>query len=484
MEFWMKVRIFNRILFVFLLFTSINLYSKEVELNLIFTSDEHGWMLNEGKNGGAAEMYNQWLTMDSIKSKNTLIVSGGDNYTGTAISTFTKGKSMQEVMNAMGYNVSAIGNHEFDYGLTELNKLISEADYNYVAANVKFKHPIDTNKNLSPYVIKEIGGIRVAFLGLSNTLTPALSSPKNVKDVQFIDYEHVLNQMAKKVSNCEIKVLLTHICSDELKKLIPIAKKNGFSVILGGHCHTKFAELIDSVAVVEGNPYMRGYAKINMRYDEISRKVIFLNAEQIPLTSKIKAPEIESVITKWKDSTDKVLKQPLGYSDSEFETNSPALINLILNSWLRNNPDAKVAMANRGGIRQPLPKGEITLANIMGILPFDNELYVVEMTGKAIKEIYEKRKPFISGVNQLENYKFEDGTYMLDDAKYFVVIPDFIYNNGDNYSIKDCSKYIRNTGENPRDPLVKYLRKLNTSWNNSLTKYLDYTPKCDMGTAR
>lgn len=61
-----------------------------------------------------------------------------------------------------------------------------------------------------------------------------------------------------------------------------------------------------------------------------------------------------------------------------------------------------------------------------------------------------KRKPFISGVNQLDNYKFDDGTYMQDDAKYFVVIPDFIYNNGDNYSIKTVQQVYTYTGENPR----------------------------------
>ncbi len=466
------------------LLIGINASAREVELNILFTSDEHGWMINEGKNGGAAEMYNQWKTVDSIDYKNTLIISGGDNYTGTAISTFTKGKSMQEVMNAMGYCVSAFGNHEFDYGNDELNKLVSGANFNYISANLKFNNSIDTNSNFSPYVIKEIGKIRVAFLGLANIETPSLSNPKNVKNVKFSTYETALHRYSPKIEKAEIKVLVAHVCSSELKKLIPIAKKYGFSVIAGGHCHTSFAEIIDGVAIIEGNPYLRGYVKISLKYDETKREIIGLKAEQIPVTSKTKDEKILSVINKWKDSTDKILKNTIAYSDAEFESNSPALVNLILNSWLRYNPEAKIAMINRGSVRQSLPKGEITLSDIIGILPFDNELYIVEMDGKAIKDIYEKRKPFISGVNQLENFKLDDGTLLEDDKKYFVVIPDFIYNNGDNYSIKDCSKYIRNIGENPRDPLIKYLKKLNTTWNNLLTKYLDYTPKCEMGAAR
>ena len=478
-----KVRI-NLIVLFISLFIGINANTKEIDINLLYTSDEHGWMINEGKNGGAAEMYNQWLTVDSIEYKNTLILSGGDNYTGTAISTFTKGKSMQEVMNAMGYSVSAIGNHEFDYGIKELNKLISGAKFNYVAANITFNNLIDTNKNFSAYTIKEIGGIRIGFLGLSNIATPSLSNPQNVKNVKFSDYEYAIYKNIKNIDKTEIKVLITHLCTDELKKLIPIAKKFGITVLAGGHCHTKYAEVIDGVAVIEGNQFMRGYAKICLKYNTTTKKVFSVSADQIPLTSKIKNEKILTIINRWKDSTDKILKLPLGYSDTEFESNSPALTNLILNSWLRSNPSAQIAMVNRGSIRQSLPKGEITLSDIMGIMPFDNELYIVEMTGKAIREIIEKHKPYISGINQLDNYKLESGSLLNDSFNYMVVIPDFIYNNGDNYSIKDCSKYIKNTTENPRDPVIKYLKKLNTSWNNPLTKYLDFTPKCENGDVR
>src|SRR5574344_1676022 len=101
-------------LFAFVIIT-VSAVAEMKTIQILYTSDEHGYIERNGANGGAAEMYQKWLMEDSIKTIPTLILSGGDNNTGPVISAITKGKATVEVMKAMGYHCDVIGNHEIDF---------------------------------------------------------------------------------------------------------------------------------------------------------------------------------------------------------------------------------------------------------------------------------------------------------------------------------------------------------------------------------
>ncbi len=473
------MKIYKKVLCVglFALMSSIS-YSQKTNIQILFTSDEHGWMLNEGKNGGAAEMYEQWLTQDSIKFKNTLILSGGDNFTGPAISTYTKGHAMLEVMNAMGYQYSTVGNHEFDFGQNELVKLLAESKCRYIATNLKYgKNENKLSKDIKLFSEFEIDGVKILIIGLANMETPSLSSAKNIQGLEFADYLKSMQMFKDKIKNNDIAILLTHLCADELKKMEPNLVKMGFDVITGGHCHTPVAELIDGVPIIEGNPNLRGYAKIPIVFDKDSKKIVSISAEQVPNNRLAKNPLIESIINKWKDSTDKILSQPIGYCDNEIANQSPELINLILNSWLKQIPNTDIAITNRGSIRQGIPKGDIKISTIMGIMPFDNELVTVEMYGADIKELITKMKPFVAGVDVNNDFTLDTGSKLIDKAKYKVIVNNFIYNGGDKYDFKSKSKLISNTGINMREPLREQILKAKSSWNRPINSTLDNKQK-------
>lgn len=459
---------------LFVLISSINFAaSKIVPLQIIYTSDEHGWMLSDGKKtGGAAELYTQWLTEDSIEIKNTLILSGGDNFTGPAISTLSKGKAMNEVMDAMGYFASTLGNHEFDFGDENLVDLINHSKRYYLAANVQFDK-LKTKKNFAAYKETAIDGLKVIVVGMTNYDIPSLTKSENIDNTKFLPYIISLDKIRKKINQADIAVFISHICADDLKVLMPDLIEMGFDVIGGGHCHSNICKLEYGIPLLEGNPHLKGYEKVTVNYNTDLHKIENYKLEKIPNKQYEANEKIEKIINKWKKASDKVLNEKIGYLEKSLAANSPKLVNLILSSWINEFPQAQIAFTNKGSIRQGMPEGDITIASIMGILPFENNLVMMEVRGDSLKKLIKEFKPYIYGVNLNENYELEDGGNLQDDELYKVLTIDYLYNKGDNCRISEYSNLIEMTDVNFRIPLINYIKSLDSDSNHPIDKHLD-----------
>ncbi|MDX9780449.1 MAG: bifunctional UDP-sugar hydrolase/5'-nucleotidase, partial [bacterium] len=113
-----------------------------------------------------------------------LLIDQGDFFSGTPVGSKTAGKAVIDMMNRVGYDVMAMGNHDFDKGLTELRARAKEADFPFLAANIVDESGAVADF-LKPYIIKEIAGIRVGILGLATATTPSMSFPEHVKGLTF-----------------------------------------------------------------------------------------------------------------------------------------------------------------------------------------------------------------------------------------------------------------------------------------------------------
>ena len=131
-----------------------------VNITVLYTNDEHGWFEPVNDLDGGAGLSGLWKTNEGYDgSDNYLILSGGDMWTGAAASTWFKGKSMVEVMNAMEYDAAAIGNHEFDFKIDGLNQRLTDMIFPLLSANIKEKETGEIPDFAQPYIIKEIDGI-------------------------------------------------------------------------------------------------------------------------------------------------------------------------------------------------------------------------------------------------------------------------------------------------------------------------------------
>lgn len=126
---------------------------------ILYTNDEHGWMEESGETDGAAKLMGIWREKEDYEKDSFLILSGGDNWTGPAISTWFKGESMVDVMNAMEYDVAAIGNHEFDFEVDGLTERIEQAGFPYISTNIREKATGDGADFATPYIIKEVNDV-------------------------------------------------------------------------------------------------------------------------------------------------------------------------------------------------------------------------------------------------------------------------------------------------------------------------------------
>lgn len=450
------------------------------QLTILYTNDEHGWMEESDDSGGAAGLLGLWREKEGYTEDGPfLILSGGDMWTGPAISTWFDGESMADVMNVMGYHAAAIGNHEFDFGPDGLGERAAQSEFPFLSANIRKKTTGDVPENIIPYVVEEVAGVNVGLIGLTTLRTPLTTKPENVADFDFVPYAQALEEIVPQVEadGAELLVIVGHICYDEMRGLAPLAADLGITVIGGGHCNERVSRVIDGVALIEAGAHMAAYAKVDIDYDTVTDTVLGVEPSTHNNRGGTADSAVAAVVDQWRGRTDEALAFGIGYVEREIGRSSNALHNMVTDAWLAAYPNADVALTNRGGFRQPIPPGEITLATIVGVLPFNNVLVDVQLTGAQLIENIECCNPVLSGMTAIGDYALSDGTPVDPDATYHVLVNDFMYTGGDDFAFQQHDPDAYNTGIDWRQPVIDWVTQLKTSPDNPLDPYLDPAPR-------
>lgn len=449
-------------------------------LTVLFTSDEHGWLEPTETTGGAAGMMGLWRDREGYTEDGPfLALSGGDMWTGPAISTWTRGAAMVDVMNAMGYSAAALGNHEFDFGLDGLRDRLDESRFPYLAANLRIAESTSYPDFVVPYVIEPVAGIDVGIIGLISTATPEITFESVTGGFDFLEYEAVLNQIVPEMrrNGADLIVLLAHECGFNLETIMPLAAQLGVDLVTGGHCHHVRLEDHEGVPLIEVGAFMERYAKISFSYDSQSRSVEATQAELVENIGGIPDEEVAQIVAYWADQTEAILGEVIGYASETIERRSNEMENMIVDSWLIAFPHADIAMTNYGGIRQSIPQGEITVATIMGVLPFENFIVEMQLTGSQIIDEILCCTPLLGGMTTVDGYALNDGSPLEEDVTYTVLATDFMYEGGSGFLFQDQDPDPYTTGISWRQPLIDWIRSLNTTASNPLNRYLDGTAR-------
>jgi len=444
---------------------------------ILYTNDEHGWMEATESSGGAAGLMGLWREQEGYSENGPyLILSGGDMWTGPAISTWFKGESMVDVMNGMQYDAAAIGNHEFDFKIEGLADRIDESNFPLLSANIREKGTGLIPDFAIPYALKEIDGVMIGLIGLTTTSTPLTTFPTHVTDYDFISYNTALNEIVPqaKEDGAELLIILGHICGNEMRALKQTAIQLGISVIGGGHCNELISSLEDGIAFIQGGSHMQNYAKVEIWFDDINNKVNAMIPSVHNNTGGDPDPQIESIVSFWETQMNVSLSEVIGYANPEIGRRSDEMYNMITDSWLITLPSADVSLTNTGGIRQSIPSGEITLATIVGLLPFENTIVQVELTGQQLVDGIDDL--VMGGMTTINGYRLSDGTTIQMNTTYNVLTTDYLYARPDySFQYNDPDPYL--TAIHYRQPVIDWIRSLDTSPNNPLNNYLDYNPR-------
>jgi 5'-nucleotidase/UDP-sugar diphosphatase len=435
-----------------------------ITLTVVYTNDEHGWMAGEEEGQGAAELAGLWATEFS-ESDVVLPISGGDNWTGPAISTWFQGESMVDVMNAMGYVASTIGNHEFDFETSGLAARSEQANFPYLGANIRYKAngEIPSDLGIQPFTVIDVAGVQIGIIGLANQETPMVTNPLYVAELDFTHYEAALREYLPQVQATGTDLVLapTHICESELSQLAQEVKDLGIALFGGGHCHEQFAEKEESAILLGGGSNLRGYAFATFEVETASGAYELVDYGTEENFGGAPQPQVAEIVAHWQELADTELNTPIGYLENEIPQQSDEMAALIVETWLWAYPTADVAITNWGGMRDRLPAGEVTYASIISVMPFENVLMDVSLTGAELAKVLASGDylPAIGGVtfDGLAWVLTESEEPIDPEATYNLLTTDFLYAGGDNYRIAEFDPEAYNTAINWRQPVIDWI---------------------------
>ncbi|MCM1484159.1 MAG: bifunctional metallophosphatase/5'-nucleotidase [Muribaculaceae bacterium] len=378
-------------------------------LVILHTNDTHSQIDPTEKNLGG--VLRRKVVIDSVRAAepNVLLVDAGDAVQGTLYFSLFGGEVEQRVMNELGYDIQILGNHEFDNGMEALARYLKGVNATKLTSNYRLDGST-LEGIMEPYTIKQIGDTKVGFIAI-NLIPKGMISDDKSEGVEYLDGVKAANSFAwllKHYLGCDMVVAVTHIgyenqpgCSD-----VDIARNSeDIDIIIGGHTHTtldpadasskpwRVANMRgDSVLVAQTGNAGRNVGEIIIDLDShnVDYKLIPVNAR---LDDRVDAGMAE-MIRPYREKIDSVLTIKIGKSAAEMSNKEPALLNFVTDCVRNIGADLTgskidLAIMNRGGLRRPLMKGAITKGEIMQIMPFDNSVEVLDISGRDLLDAFD-----------------------------------------------------------------------------------------------
>ena len=479
---------------------STTLFAQEVNLKVLHTNDMHA-RIEAGKYDGMGMARISTKVKEFRKNySNVLVLDAGDNVHGKPIAMINKGESVVDVMNIIGYDAMTIGNHEFDYGQERLRELMDMFNFPVIAANLKESDGSLFAGN-EGYIIKEYDGVKVGIFGLTTPETAYKSHPKNVKGLTFENPVTVSKRMVNELEDkVDVIIALAHMGMDKESKPSNrsdnLAKKvDGIDLIVDGHSHSKLpnGKRVGDTLIVQAHEYDKalGIVDLTVENGELkSAKARYLTKDEASDVKK--DPKVMEAIKDIKAENKKITSKVVGKTKirlngerGSVRTGETNLGNLITDSFLAHT-GADLAMTNGGGIRASIKPGEITLGEVITVLPFGNIVVVKELSGSDIKAAIEHgidaypgkagSFPHVAGIEYRFNPERKSSNKVVDieinghdlkmDKKYKVATNDFMAAGGDGYTMFAKAPEVASLGGMDQ-MLVKYIKELGTVNNKN-----------------
>lgn len=363
-------------------------------ITIVHTNDTHGRVFSSKSEMGFAKIATK---VKEIKNnyKNVLVLDAGDTFHGQTIASLVKGESIAKIMNTIKYDAMAPGNHDFNYGQERLLELDKMTDFPILAANI-------TNAKgktvYTPYVIKEVDGLKVGIFGLSTPETLWKTNPNNIKGLKFNDPVKTAANMVKELEakKADVIIAISHLGLDQASEVtskLVAEKVKGIDMIVDGHSHTVLPNglKVGDTLIVQAGEYDKnlGVAQIALE----NGKVAMMGSSLLNVSEAEKLEEDKDVIAivdSIKAEQDKITSVVVGKADVALEgarekvrTGETNLGNLIAEAMLKIS-GADAAITNGGGIRASIDQGEITRGEVITVLPFGNYVVVKMVKGSDI----------------------------------------------------------------------------------------------------
>lgn len=500
------------------LFLSLTLlasgFSKNVKpskdtLNFLAFNDFHGSFQASGTVPGAARLTASLMALRA-SLPNVMVLAGGDNYSGGYFPRMTGGLPQNSVFNRCGVEYSAIGNHEFDWGIDAMRERLAWGNTRYLSANIFTDSLSGTRPDWAvPYVIehrmlKNGTPVRIALIGLTSCETKTAALPSIVADLDFAcPVETTRKIMQDLKDSADLYILLTHIGTKMQDNSVVftddgvdgLSRIEGLDGILSGHSHKSVYGLKDGIPVIQAQNYGRKIARLQYevyrdRKGRISHR--FLAGELIetgPTSDAETEALVESFLSNPVYGFNRILTHNLQEIDPETKLEGTGLSALgalvtqsYADSYRRSMPadstEIILGVCNAGSIRTILPKGEITQLQAGNIVPFGGVLEAFRLDGSRLRRLFQYGIECKAGWMQyhnmevtIENSKITDMAYLRngkrtpikDTTPCIIITEHFMSSGGDGYPtelftpLEPGFAEIPAAQRNPTDVFIRYL---------------------------
>ena len=392
------------------------------DIMILYTSDIHCGV----DNGFGYAGLEQIRKREQEKGYDVILVDNGDNIQGDALGLLTKGEALLDLMNRMGYSIAIPGNHEFDYGIDNFLSLAERAEFEYISCNFQYK-----GENVfDPYVIREIGGRKIAFVGVTTPTSLTASTPAAFQDengnfvysfLQDESGEAVYNAVQKAVDDArkegaEYVIVLGHMGNDEAFRpwtyADVISHTSGIDAFLDGHSHdtdqvimkNKEGKKVPRSACGTGMQCI-GWCRIPVEGEVTAGVYSWTMDDPAPEVFEIEN-EMSEAVKEARAKVQALMEEKIAVSGQDLTINDPVAVdpkwgkvrmvrraetNLadLCTDALRVMTGADLAVLGGGGIRVDIPAGDVTMKSIYEVFPFANEVCVVDATGQQILDALE-----------------------------------------------------------------------------------------------
>lgn len=438
------------------------------EIAIYHTSDTHGFYfprkVASGKTVGGFALVKGYINQFDTPY---LLLDSGDYTSGTLEAKESKGAVSVEIMNEMGYTATTIGNHEGDFKEDAMLKNLKSFNFDVLAANVYDKKTGTYPEGVKPYNIYEVGGKKIAVIGIAKDPLPNSKRIKTSKGRK--ELKKALYELSSKPHDYTILIIHNSFADDKHEKEPStsniIEGLDGIDLILGGHAHKIMNGIIakantgintgingKGVRFVESGSETKGLSHIILDFDDETGKLKDIKIKYVTLNAGLIKPDqdIEKFVeAKRLPGVDEVIGK--AQEDIKVRTNkndeldSP-LGNLFADIILAQAPKADFALHNTGGVRVDILEGDITKRIITDAFPFPNKVMLVRVNGAFIKKliaksIHEKRSLFQFSKNVKIQYRWKhnraelvsvkvNGQEIDKDKMYQIAVNDYIANGG------------------------------------------------------
>jgi len=402
------------------------------------------------------------------------LIDAGDFSDGTPFSTEYHGEADVAAMNAAGYDFGTLGNHEFNNPLSRLKNLLTLIKYPVLCANAIESA---TNKPLTQtYEVREFPSLKIGIFGI--VTHEAATYPAGKEGVKILDEIKTAQEMVRTLRpKVDIVIAISHAGEDFDEKIA--AAVPGIDVIVGGHSHSRLAtgdfiwhsdqlkdKEVNGTVIVQAHQWAGELGRLDLLFekdDQGAWHVDRYRARLIPITADIpEDPEVAAVVDRfWKPISNK-FGEVVGEASADFIARGDDLAHYnLFSDSIREAFKTQFDLENLGGIRSDLAAGKITRADLVNMDPFDNTVITFQIKGRQLKEILQKDKPAVSGLQyRIENKRLVQATIggkPIQDNRVYTGSTNSYFAG---FALKGIQ--VSNTGKPRLDTVISVIRKKGT----------------------